>query len=327
MDHTHHHHDHTHHHHDHAHHHDGKEDGDQHGHQHRLQRKFRFAVVLTVFVLGIEIVGGILSNSLALLSDAAHVFSDSLSLIMSWLAIYLSTRPATSSRTYGYHRTEVFAAFINGVSLIAISGWIFYEATHRFMEPEPVKSKEMLVVATIGFIANMVIVWLFHGEGHKSLNVRSAVLHVIGDALASVGVIVGGVVMYWTGWFIVDPILSGGIGIIILIGAFRVTKEAVHILLEASPKHADAHKVAACINAIDSVKDVHDMHIWSLCSNYLALSTHVSIDEDASRSSHELRQEINDKLQIQFGIFHTTIQIEQVGCPHEGSLLCNAPHH
>ena len=319
--------DHTHHHHDHAHHHDGKEDGDQHGHQHRLQRKFRFAVVLTIFVLGIEIVGGILSNSLALLSDAAHVFSDSLSLIMSWLAIYLSTRPATSSRTYGYHRTEVFAAFINGVSLIAISGWIFYEATHRFMEPEPVKSKEMLIVATIGFIANMVIVWLFHGEGHKSLNVRSAVLHVIGDALASVGVIVGGVVMYWTGWFIVDPILSGGIGIIILIGAFRVTKEAVHILLEASPKHADAHKVAACINAIDSVKDVHDMHIWSLCSNYLALSTHVSIDEDASRSSHELRQEINDKLQTQFGIFHTTIQIEQVGCPHEGSLLCNAPHH
>ena len=319
--------DHTHHHHDHTHNHDGEKDGGQHRHQHRLQGKFRFAVLLTIFVLGIEIVGGILSNSLALLSDAAHVFSDSLSLIMSWLAIYLSTRPATSSRTYGYHRTEVFAAFINGVSLIAISGWIFYEATQRFIEPEPVKSKEMLVVAIIGFIANMAIVWLFHGEGHKSLNVRSAVLHVIGDALASVGVIVGGVVIYWTGWFVVDPILSGGIGIIILIGSFRVTKEAVHILLEASPKHADAHKVAACINAIDSVKDVHDMHIWSLCSNYLALSTHVSIAEDASRSSHELRQEINDKLQTQFSIFHTTIQIEQVGCPHEGSLLCNAPHH
>ena len=319
--------DHTHHHHDHTHNHDGEKDGGQHRAQHRLQGKFRFAVLLTIFVLGIEIVGGILSNSLALLSDAAHVFSDSLSLIMSWLAIYLSTRPATSSRTYGYHRTEVFAAFINGVSLIAISGWIFYEATQRFIEPEPVKSKEMLVVAIIGFIANMAIVWLFHGEGHKSLNVRSAVLHVIGDALASVGVIVGGVVIYWTGWFVVDPILSCGIGIIILIGSFRVTKEAVHILLEASPKHADAHKVAASINAIDSVKDVHDMHIWSLCSNYLALSTHVSIAEDASRSSHELRQEINDKLQTQFGIFHTTIQIEQVGCPHEGSLLCNAPHH
>ena len=317
----------THDHHDHAHHHDGEKDEHEHNHQHRLQRKFRFAILLTTFVLGIEIVGGILSNSLALLSDAAHVFSDSLSLIMSWLAIYLSTRPATSSRTYGYHRAEVFAAFINGVSLVAISAWIFYEAVHRFMDPEPVKSKEMLVVAIIGFIANMAIVWLFHGEGHKSLNVRSAVLHVIGDALASVGVIVGGAVMYWTGWFVVDPILSCGIGIIILIGAFRVTKEAVHILLEASPKHADAHKVAACINAIGSVKDVHDMHIWSLCSNYLALSTHVSIAEDASRSSHELRQEINDKLQTQFGIFHTTIQIEQVGCPHEGSLLCNAPHH
>ncbi len=309
---------------DHAHHH---HDGEENGHQHRLQGKFRFAILLTIFVLGIEIVGGILSNSLALLSDAAHVFSDSLSLIMSWLAIYLSTRPATSSRTYGYHRTEVFAALINGVSLIAISGWIFYEAVHRFIEPEPVKSKEMLVVAIIGFIANMLIVWLFHGESHKSLNVRSAVLHVIGDALASVGVIVGGVVIYWTSWFIVDPILSCGISLIILIGAGRVTREAVHILLEGSPKHADAQKVAACISAIDSVKDVHDMHIWSLCSNYLVLSTHVAITEDASKSPHELRQEINNELQAQFGIFHTTIQIERAGCPHEGQLLCNAPHH
>ena len=322
MAHTHHHHDH-----DHGHHHDGEEDGHQHDHQHHLQGKFRFAILLTTFVFGVELVGGILSNSLALLSDAAHVFSDSLSLIMSWLAIYLSTRPATSSRTYGYHRTEVFAAFINGISLIAISGWIFYEAVQRFIEPEPVKSKEMLAVAIFGFIANMVIVWLFHGEGHKNLNVRSAVLHVIGDALASVGVIVGGVVIYYTSWFVVDPILSCGIGLVILVGAIRVTKEAVHILLEGSPKHADAQKVAACISAIDSVKDVHDMHIWSLCSNYLALSTHVSIDDDVRKSSHELRQEINDKLQAQFGIFHTTIQIEQPGCPYEGHLLCNAPHH
>ncbi len=309
------------------HHHDGEEDGGQHNHQHHLQGKFRFAILLTTFVFGVELVGGILSNSLALLSDAAHVFSDSLSLIMSWLAIYLSTRPATSSRTYGYHRTEVFAAFINGVSLIAISGWIFYEAVQRFIEPEPVKSKEMLIVAVFGFIANMVIVWLFHGEGHKNLNVRSAVLHVIGDALASVGVIVGGVVIYYTGWFVVDPILSCGIGLVVLVGAVRVTREAVHILLEGSPKHADAEKVAACISSIDSVRDVHDMHIWSLCSNYLALSTHVSVAEDASKSSHQLRQEINDKLQTQFGIFHTTIQIEQPGCPYEGMLLCNAPHH
>ena len=314
------------HHHEH-HHHDGEEDEGQHRHQHHLQGKFRFAVLLTTFVFGVEVVGGILSNSLALLSDAAHVFSDSLSLIMSWLAIYLSTRPATSSRTYGYHRTEVFAAFVNGVSLIAISGWIFYEAVQRFIEPEPVKSKEMLVVAIFGFIANMVIVWLFHGEGHKNLNVRSAVLHVIGDALASVGVIVGGVVIYYTSWFVVDPILSCAIGLVVLVGAIRVTREAVHILLEGSPKHADAQKVAACISTIDAVKDVHDMHIWSLCSNYLALSTHVSIDDDAGKSSHELRQEINDKLQTQFGIFHTTIQIEQPGCPHEGHLLCNAPHH
>ncbi len=312
----------------HAHHHRvGEEDGHHPSHQQHLQSKFRFAILLTGLILIVEVIGGILSNSLALLSDAAHVLSDSLSLIMSWLAIYLSTRPATNLRTYGYHRTEVFAAFVNGVSLIVISGWIFYEAFQRFIEPEPVKSKEMLVVAVVGFIANMLIVWLFYGEGHKSLNVRSAVLHVIGDALSSVGVIMGGVVIYWTDWFVVDPILSCGIGLVILIGAGWVTKDSVHILLEGSPKHADAQKVAACICAIDSVKDVHDMHIWSLCSNYSALSAHVLMEENRSESTHKLLQQINKELQTQFGIFHTTIQLEHVGCRHEGNLLCNAPHH
>ena len=309
------------------HHHAGDVDGHHHGHQHRLQGKFRYAVLLTSLVFVVEVIGGILSNSLALLSDAAHVFSDSLSLIISWLAIYLSTRPATNLRTYGYHRTEVFAAFLNGASLIAISGWIFYEAVQRFVEPEPVKSIEMLVVAVIGFVANMLVVWLFHGEGHGSINVRSAVLHVIGDALSSVGVILGGVVIYWTGWFVVDPILSCGIGLVILVGAWRVTKESVHILLEGSPKHADAEKVAERISKIDAVKDVHDMHIWSLCSNYSALSAHVLMHESTDKSVHVLREQINEELQTQFGIFHTTIQIERIGCCHEGSLLCNAPHH
>ncbi|MCZ6681081.1 MAG: cation diffusion facilitator family transporter [Candidatus Poribacteria bacterium] len=311
----------------HQHHHAGEGDGHHHGHQRDLQRKFRFAVLLTGLVFLVELIGGILSNSLALLSDAAHVFSDALSLILSWLAIYLSTRPATNSRTYGYHRTEVFAAFVNGASLLALSVWIFYEAVQRFMAPEPVKSREMLIVAIIGFAGNMLIVWLFHGEGHRNLNVRSAVLHVIGDALASVGVIVGGVIIYWTGWFIVDSLLSGVIGVIILVGAWRVTKESTYILLESSPDHADADKVAQRIGRIDAVKDVHDIHIWSLCSNYYALSAHVLLEENTPKSSHELLQQINTELQIQFGIFHTTIQIEHVGCPHEGNLLCNAPHH
>ena len=311
----------------HSHHHHGEPGAANHDHQHRLQGKFRLAILLTSAVFIAEVIGAVISNSLALLSDAVHVFSDSLSLIISWLAIYLSTRPATKRRTYGYHRTEVFAAMINGGSLIAISAWIFYEAFHRFMAPEPVKSVEMLIVATVGFAGNMFIVWVFHGETHSNLNVRSAVLHVIGDALASVGVIIGGVVIYWTGWVTVDPILSCVIGVVILVGAWRVTKESAHILLEGTPKHADAQQVGDCIGAIDAVKDVHDMHIWSLCSNYCALSAHVLIHENTGKSPHQLRDEINETLQTRFGIFHTTIQIERIGCQHEGNLLCNVSHH
>ena len=311
------------------HHHDGQDAGHDHSHQNQLQGKFRFAILFTSLVFVAEVIGGILSNSLALLSDAAHVLSDCFSLFISWLAIYLSLRPATNSRTYGYHRTEVFAAFINGVSLLVIAGWIFYQAIHRFMTPEPIKAREMLIVAIIGFVANMVIVWKFHGESHHNLNVRSAVLHVIGDALSSVAVIVGGVVIYWKGedWFLIDPILSCLIGVIILIGAYRVTKESVHILLEGTPKHADAQTVATHLCGLASVKDVHDMHIWSLCSNYYALSAHVLMETEASQTSHEIRQQINHELKTHFGIFHTTIQIEHIGCPRQGQLLCNAPHH
>ena len=304
-----------------------EEKAHDHGHQHHLQSKFRFALLFTGVVFLVEVVGGILSNSLALLSDATHVLSDALALAISWLAIYLSTRPATHSRTYGYHRTEVLAAFINGMSLIVISGWIVYEAVQRFKQPELVESLEMLVVAFIGFIANVLIVWLFHGEGRRNLNVRSAMLHVIGDTLSSIAVIAGGGLMYWTNWYVVDPILSCIIALVILIGAWRITKESTHILLEGSPKHADAHTVAKHICGIYPIKDVHDMHIWSLCSNYYALSAHVVMDDKTGESAYELRQKINRELQTQFGIVHTTIQIERIACAQKGNLLCNLSHH
>ncbi len=304
-----------------------EENTNDHRHQHHLQRKFRFALLFTGVVFLVEVVGGILSNSLALLSDAAHVFSDVLALSISWLAIYLSTRPATHSRTYGFHRTEVFAAFINGVSLFVISGWIIYEAVQRFKQPEPVESLAMLVVACIGFTANVLIVWLFHGEGRRNLNVRSAMLHVIGDTLSSFAVIAGGALMYWTNWYVVDPILSCIIALVILIGAWRVAKESTHILLEASPKHADAQTVAKHICSIYPIKDIHDMHIWSLCSNYYALSAHVVLEDHTEESANEFRQQITRELQTQFGIFHTTIQIERIACAQQGNLLCNLSHH
>ena len=309
--------------HNHQHHH-----GETHTHNHQthLQKKFKVAVFVTFCVFLGEVIGGIWSGSLALLSDAAHMMSDVLSLLISWLAIYLSTRPATASRTYGYHRAEVFAAFLNGVSLIGISGWIFYEAYRRYTSPEPIKTIGMLIVACLGLVANLIILRQLHGESHSNLNVRSVVLHVIGDTLSSVAVVVGGLVIYWTGWYQIDAILSFLIGAIILFGAFHITREAVHILLENSPRNIDAVTVAKRICDLASVKEVHDMHIWSLCSNYRALSAHVVVHENTDLAPDQILQQINAELQTHFGIGHTTLQLEQVECAQAGNLLCNAPH-
>lgn len=312
------------HNHNHQHHH--HEEGHAHNHQTLLQKKFKIAILVTFFVFLGEVIGGIWSGSLALLSDAAHVMSDVLSLLISWLAIYLSTRPATSSRTFGYHRAEVFAAFLNGVSLIGISGWIFYAAYQRYISPTEIKVTGMFVVACLGLVANLFILWQLHGESHGNLNVRSAVLHIIGDTLSSVAVVVGGVIIFWTGWYPIDALLSFLIGGIILFGAVNVTREAVHILLENSPRNTDAHTVAKHLCDLDAVKDVHDMHIWSLCSNYCALSAHIVIHENTALAHDQILKQINAELQIRFGINHTTLQLEHVACTQAGNLLCNAQH-
>ena len=178
----------------------------------------------------------------------------------------------------------------------------------------------------LGFVANLFILWQLHGESHGNLNVRSAVLHVIGDTLSSVAVVVGGAIIFWTEWYPIDAILSFLIGGVILFGAINVTREAVHILLENSPRNADAHTVAKHLCDLDAVKDVHDMHIWSLCSNYSALSAHVVIHENTPLPHDQILQQINTELQQRFGINHTTLQLEQVACTQAGNLLCNAQH-
>ncbi|MCG9126580.1 cation transporter [Candidatus Poribacteria bacterium] len=311
---------HNHNDHNHSHHHK------DHTHQHHLQKKFKIAIIVTFCVFLGELIGGIWTGSLALLSDAAHVLSDAISLLISWFAIYLSTRPATSFRTYGYHRTEVFAAFLNGVTLIVIAIWIFYEAYHRYLSPNEIKVTGMFIVACIGFVANLIILWQLHGESHGNLNVRSAVLHVIGDTLSSVAVVVGGIVILYTGWMAIDAILSVLIGIIILISAINVTKEAVYILLENSPRNADADTVAEHLCNLDTVKEVHDMHVWSLCSNYSALSAHIVIHEQTLLPYDQILKQINSELIQRFGIHHTTLQLENVACSQETNLLCNAQH-
>lgn len=307
-------------------HHQHQHEPHSHHHQTVLQKKFKIAVLVTFCVFVGEVIGGIWSGSLALLSDAAHVFSDVLSLLISWFAIYLSTRPATPSRTFGYHRTEVFAALLNGVTLIGVSCWIFYHAYHRFNSPEPIQGYGMLIVACLGFVGNLFILWKLHGHSHGNLNVRSAVLHVVGDTLSSVAVVCGGLFILWTGWYPIDSLLSFLIGAIILIGAINITREAVHILLENSPKNADALVVAKHIQDLDTVKDVHDIHIWSLCSNYNVLSAHVVIHENSVLAHDQILKLINSELEKHFGISHTTLQIEHVACTHAGNLFCNAKH-
>lgn len=298
-----------------------------HNHSHtHLQGKFSIAVGLTFATLIAEIIGGILTNSLALLSDAAHVFADVFALVLSWVALYLTSLPATNRRTYGYHRAEVFAAFINGASLLAIAGWIFYESVERIIEPEPVKSLMMLIVAAVGLIVNLLVALLFMRESHDNLNVRSAFLHVIGDALSSAGVIIGGIIMNFTGWYLVDPILSFAIGIVILISAYRVTKEALHILLEGTPKNINFDEVSEEIKKLDFVKEVHDLHIWSIRSDYSALSAHVLVSAESISTMQGTLLSINNMLKEKFGIYHTTIQLEcgENGCM--GTLLCDFRH-
>lgn len=284
-----------------------------------------FAIGLTLFILVVEVVGGFLTNSLALLSDAAHVLADVVSLGLALLAIFLAGYPATDTRTYGWHRTEVFAALINGVVLIVISGFIVYEAVQRIMSPEPVKSVGMLIVAVFGLVVNLVVVQRLHGHGGHDLNMRSAFLHVLGDALISVGVIVGGVIIYFTGWYMVDPLLSVIFSAVILWGAVRVIYDSAHILLEGVPKGMDIQTVVDEIMRVDHVVDVHRLHLWSICSSISAMSAHILIDPDYNGERKKIIDDINCRLMSCFQINHTTFQLEKGQCEYNG-LVCDIGH-
>lgn len=299
-----------------------------HNHSHsKLQNKFRLAVFLTSAVLIAEVIGGLLTNSLALISDAAHVFADVFALALSWVALHLSTLPPSNNKTYGYHRAEVFAAFINGVSLIVIAGWIFYSAIKRLSEPEPVKSLQMLIIAIIGLFINLIVALILISHSHDNLNVKSAFFHVLGDAISSAGVIIGGIIMKLTNWFLIDPILSFGIGAIILSGASKITRDAIHILLEGTPANINIDDVSNEIKKLNFIKDVHDLHIWSIKSDYTALSAHILVDAQSIKTIQNALSAINKLLKDKFNISHTTIQFECGERACMNSLLCNFYDH
>jgi len=301
-------HDHAHEHHDHHH-------EDHHDHLDRsITRGFRFAIALTAVTLVAELVGGFWTNSLALLSDAAHVFMDLFALLLSLLAIYLAGQPASDRRTYGWHRAEIFASLINGVTLVVIAVGILGESWGRFWHPEAVRSKEMFIIAVIGLVMNLVAASRLHGHSHDDLNVRSAFLHVLGDAIASVGVIIGGVVMLYTGWYVIDALISAAIALIIGWGSLRVLREAGHILLEGTPPGVDIREVVEKIRAVGGVNDVHHLHCWAICSHISALSAHIDIEPEYRLRQGEIIGEIEQMLEHDYHITHSTLQGECSRC-------------
>lgn len=287
---------------------------------HNISRGFLLAIALTSVTLVAEVIGGFWTNSLALLSDAAHVFMDLFALALSLAAIRLAARPVSDRRTYGWHRAEILASLINGLSLLIIAVGILHEAWGRFQHPEPVKSREMFVIAVIGLVMNLIAARFLHGHAHHDLNVRSAFLHVIGDALASVGVIVGGLIMLQTGWYVVDALISAGIALIIGGGALRILREAGHILLEGVPAHIDLNQVVTRIKDQEGVNDVHQLHVWSICSHITALSAHIDLHPDYLPRQGEVIGRIEAMLDHDFHITRTTLQGQCHSCANGDTL-------
>jgi len=291
-----------------------------------VKKRLKLAVLLTSLILIAEVVGGLLANSLALLSDAAHMFMDGFALCLSLFAIMISERPSTQTKTYGYHRMETLAAFVNGIFLFLLACFIIHESYERFVNPRKVESLIVILVAAVGLAANLVVIYFLKDTPvHRDLNLKSAFYHVLGDSLASVGVIAGGVVMYYTGWYALDSLLSAGIGCLLLWGTKGLILDSIHILLEGVPKGISIPAVERQLASIPAIKDVHELHIWCLCSNIYAFSAHVLIQDQMVEQVESIMKEIESMLKEKFDIAHSTIQFECNSC-RESPVLCEMKH-
>jgi cobalt-zinc-cadmium efflux system protein len=265
-------------------------------------------LVLTSAVAVAELVGGLLTGSLALLADAGHMLSDSGSLGIALFAIWLARRPATAQRSFGFKRAEILAALVNGVALVAIAIWIFVEAADRFSEPPEVLGGPMLAIALAGLAVNAGAALILFRSDRASLNLRAAFRHVLADLLGSVGVIAAALVILLTGWTYADPLLGAAIGVLVAASSWSVLRESVEILLEATPAGTDAGAVQARMLAVDGVTNVHDLHIWTITSGFPALAAHVLVAR--GEDCHGKRRELERVLHDEFGIDHTTLQVD-----------------
>lgn len=284
--------------------------GHSHDHHHTNNKKALLIsfILISTFMI-VEVIGGFLTNSLALLSDAGHMLSDAFALGLSLFAFKLSEKAANAQKTYGYKRFEILAAFINGVTLLAISIYIFYEAYHRFLEP-PNVSPMMLWIAIIGLIVNISVAFILisGGDTKDNLNMRSALLHVFGDLLGSVGAIIAGLLIMFFNWNMADPIASIIVAALILISGYRVTRDSFHILMEGTPNYLSYEEIENKLVQLDGVINIHDLHVWMITSDFPALSCHMVVEENIDRDL--LLKKAAQLLHDDFEIHHTTIQIE-----------------
>ena len=275
----------------------------------RYRRRLTIVLGLTGTYMLVEIAGGLLTGSLALVADAAHMATDVFGLGLALFAIWLAERPATAERTYGYYRTEILASLANAVILFGVSAYVLYEAWQRFQAPPEVNTLPMLVVASVGLVVNLVGAWLLREGSGESLNLQGAYLEILSDLLGSIGVIVAALVMYLTGWWYADPLVSVAIGLFMIPRTWRLLSEAIGILLEGTPSHLNVASMREAMEAVEGVVSVHDLHVWTITSGYVALSAHAHLAEGAD--PRKTLRELNAVLGQRFGIEHTTIQLEE----------------
>jgi len=296
----------------------------KHNHKSKLgATKKRLLLTMTLnFIITIaEVIGGILSGSLSLISDALHNFSDGISVILSYIAIKLRDRSYSSRHTFGLKRAEILAAVINSAVLLIISVYLFYEAVVRFFQPQLVEGSLMTIVASIGLVANVAGTLLLKKDAHTSINIKSAYLHLLADAISSVGVILGGLAIYYWKIYWIDPLLTILIGLYILKEGYEILTDAIHILMEGAPEHISLEEIKKEVESLDEVKNIHHTHIWTVGENDIHLEAHININDMLVSQSHKIRETIEQILQKKFGIRHVTLQVECDLCDDVGMVI------
>ncbi len=275
------------------------------------ERRLWIALAVSMLIVTVELTGGLLGQSLALISDSGHVLTDVLAVGVSILTLRLGRMRHTPRRTFGYHRAEIFAALINGSTLIAVAFVIIYEAYLRLQQPPRVQGPLVLAVASLGLLGNLTMAGLLARTRRTSLNVRGVFLHSVGDTLSSIVVIVSSLVVIFTGYFGIDPIAAALIGVLIMRSAYSLVKDSTNILLEATPKGLELEKIARTIRSVDGVRGVHDLHVWTITSGLYALSGHLTVDVDTIENGSAIVEKVAGKLKDSFGIEHVTLQVER----------------